>query len=77
MSTPSLDQSRKPLSSGLRSTTCCGDAPARVGPVGGPFLDRLFGACGLCEVSGALSLSLSVEEGRSTFGSVAGLLAKF
>ena len=58
---------------GLHLTTRRGNAPTCMGPVGGP--SRCWRVMGLREVSGALSLSM--EEGRSTFGSVTRLLAKF
>ena len=43
--------------------------------IGGP-LSMVYGACVSRGASGALSLSLLVEEGRSTFGIMAGILAK-
>ena len=59
---------RKP--SGLRSTTRRGDVPLPIRPVGGPLNNGVVRA----ELR---VLSLSGEEGRSTFGGVVGILAKF
>ena len=57
----------------LRSTTRYGDAPMRARPVGGS--SQLIG---VYMVHAELQvLSLSVEEGKSTFGGVARILAKF
>jgi len=58
---------------GLRSTTRHGNAPAHVGPIEGPF--QLVGALGVVRVELRV-LSLSVEEGRSTFGVMVGIWAK-
>ena len=60
LSTPGLDWSGKPPSSGLHLTTCYGDAPMHVGPVGGP--SRLVGVLGVVRAELRV-LSLSVEEG--------------
>ena len=56
--------------------------PRTRGPVGGPSqVNDVASVCvcgvwrGLCGASGALSLSM--EEGRSTFGVMAGIWAKF
>ena len=60
LSMPSLDRSRKPPSSCLRSTTSRGDAPTHARPIGGPSRLILGVVCTEIQV---LSLSLSVEEG--------------
>ena len=75
LSTLGLERSRKPPSSSLHSTTCNGDTLARSGPIEGLFSIGWCAWCGSRGSSGALSLS--VEEGRSTFGGVVGILAKF
>ena len=76
LSMPSLDRSRKPPSSCLRSTTSRGNAPAHARPIGGPF--RLVSALGVVRTKLQV-LSLSLDGGRylSTFGSMARILAKF
>ena len=58
--TPGLDWSKKPPLSGLRSTTCWGDALALVGLVEGP--SRLVDALDVVHAELRV-LSLSVEEG--------------
>ena len=78
MSTPSLENEE--LSLGLHSTTHYGDTPEHArGPLETPSLSEMV-LCGVCMCSvgrglrgtlGALSLSLSMEEGRSTFGVMA------
>ena len=62
MSTLGLNRGGKPPPSGLHSTTRRGDAPAHIGPVGGP--SQFVGALGVVRVElRVLSLSLSMEEG--------------
>ena len=70
LSTPGCERPEKPPS-GLRLTTRRGDGPMRMGPIRGPSQ----WLCGLRDASSALSLSR--EEGRSTFRGVVGILAKF
>ena len=66
---------------GLRLTTRRGNAPARAGPVGGPSqkwycVVRVYVVYGMV-CMGLQVLSLLVEEGRSTFGVMAGFWTKF
>ena len=76
LSTLGLEWSRKPPSLGLHSTTCNGDTLGCSGPIEGLFSIGWCARCGSHGSSGALSLSLSVKEDRSTFGGVVGILAK-
>ena len=74
LSTPGLDRSGKPPSSGLHLTTCHSDAPMHVGPVGGP--SRLVGVLGVVRAELRV-LSLGGGRYLSTFGHLVGILAKF
>ena len=86
MSTLGLDRGRK-LLLGLRLTTHRGEAPAHAGgPLEAPFSRKWYCVVCVCVVCGmvyvglrvlSLFLSLSVEEGRYTFGIMAEILAKF
>ena len=64
MSTPGLNRGGKPPPSGLHSTTHLGDAPAHIGPVGGP--SQFVGALGVVRVELRV-LSLSLSRWRKVF----------
>ena len=81
LSTLSLDRNGSKKTAiivvGPHSTTRHGDSFSMCGaPLEGPSLNMYIWFCSR-EASSALSLSLSMEEGRSTFGVMAGIWAKF
>ena len=65
--------------SGLRPNTHRGELPGAWGPLEAPLDDCAVVSAEFCVLSLflSLSLSLSMEEGRSTFRGVARILAKF
>jgi len=81
VSTPSLKNGEPSL--GLCSITRHNDAPARVrGPLEALLSRKWYCVLYVCVVYGMVCtrlrvLSLSIKEGRSTFGVMAGIWAKF